>query len=136
MRKVGIFFKQYSCALILSLTIIIGELHKFWHGGNELHNWIWRAYRPMTTDWNIKYAADQLIIILYFVAWLLYVPNKVNKRIVGAFLCLAIMDTIMYFYNYKTDEFGKVYYWFAFFYFLMTYGKRFLNWIYTTLHPK
>lgn len=136
MRNVRIFFTQYATSLLLSLTLILGELHVYWHSDGSIHNWIWKTYRPMTTDWNIKYAAEEFIVIIYFVAWLLYIPNNVNKRLIGSFLCLAIMDAVLYFYNYKTEEFGNVYFWFAFFYLLMMYGKRFFNCIYTTLHPR
>lgn len=127
--------KRYLTTIILACTLFIGEFHTIWNNDSRVQNWIWRYDAPMSLAWNVKLAANQLIIILYFIAWILYVPNKVNRTTIVAFLLLSIVDTFLYFYNYKTEEFGKVYVWFAFFYALVYFGKRISKWLWEKLHP-
>jgi len=67
----------------------------------------------MTTAWNLKYAGLQVVVIMYFVAWLLYKPSKFNRIMVRAFFLLAILDTVLYFWDFKLHDYGSVYYWFA-----------------------
>lgn len=128
--------RKYISSILLSLTLFIGEIHTFWEKSfPKEQNWIIAKYVPMTVQWNIKYASMQLVVILYFLAFVLYVKNKVNRTTVLAFLILSILDTALYFYNFKTQSFGSVYLWFAFFWIWMYYGKDFYNWIWFKLHP-
>ena len=89
----------------------IGELHSYW-SNNKVENWIWKAYRPMAQSWNVYFASQELIIILYFVAWYFWKDNRINHTTVVSFIFLAILDMIMYFYNYKLGGFGLIYFWF------------------------
>lgn len=128
--------RKVATTLILALTLTVGELHTYWQGGTTKQNWIISEYRPMLIEWNVKFAAGQLQFIMYFLAWVLYRPNRLNKTTVWAFFWLAIFDTIMYFYNYKLHDFGKIYYWFAAFWALSYYGKKINNWLWNKLnHP-
>lgn len=67
---------------------------------------------------------DEVIIIMYFAAWLLYRPNKINRTTVIAFFWLAILDCFLYFYNYKLSGFGAVYFWFIGFWYLTFKAKK------------
>jgi hypothetical protein len=116
--------KPYLTTILLILTLPLGELHTFWSTDTEVHNWIWKVERPMTIGWNIKFAVAQVNLILYFLAWLLYVANRVNKTTVIAFLFLAILDTVFYFYDYKTGDYGKLYFWFIGFWLIVFYWTR------------
>lgn len=78
----------------------------------------------MPVSWNIKYACDEVVIILYFVAWLLYRTNRVNTTTVRVFLLLAIMDIILYFYDFKMHSFGSVYFWFIGLWIFMFYRNK------------
>lgn len=83
----------------------------------------------MPECWNVKFALSEVVIIMYFLAWWLYKENKVNRTTVIVFFWLAILDTILYFYNYKLGGFGLVYYWFVGFWILVYYWKRLTKWI-------
>lgn len=127
--------RKYLSGIILSLTIPLGELHTLFRNNHTVQNWIWHVYRPMTLDWNITQAVNELNSILYFLAWLLYVRNKANRAIIKGFFCLAIMDAIMYFCNYKTEDFGSVYFWYAGFCLFFYKGIDWFKWIYKHFHP-
>ncbi len=82
----------------------------------------------MPMNWNVNFAARELIIIMYFAAWLLYSSNKVNKATVMTFFVLSIVDALLYFYNYKLGGFGLVYYWFAGVWILIFNWKQIAKW--------
>lgn len=129
--------RPYATTLILALTIFIGELHKFWEYDSTVQNWIIAEYRPMLIKWNMKYLEVEVSVIAYFCAWLLYIPNKVNRTTIWAMFWLAVMDVVLYFYNYKTHGFGAVYYWFAAFWIISFYWNRATNWLWHHIHqPK
>lgn len=106
---------KYLTTYLLASTLFIGELHTFWESdpGLEKYNWIWTVQRPMSIQWNIKYLTDQVLPIIYFIAFFYYgkTHNKVNKTTVLSFLIFVSIDTFMYFYNYKTEGYWKMYLW-------------------------
>jgi hypothetical protein len=128
--------RAYLTTIILSLTLVVGELHKIWEHDTRIQNWIISEYYPMLIKWNMKYLEIQIVVIMYFLSWLVYTPNHVNKTTVQAFFCLAIMDTFLYFYNYKTHGFGVVYYWYLGFWLLSFYGPRLARWLWKHLDLK
>lgn len=104
---------RYATTWALMITIILGEVHTFWERSKLVYeNWVLFNYVPMSVQWNIKTAVDQLNFILYFVATFYYgrYPNRVNMTTVRTFICFMIIDTGMYFYNYKTVNYGYVYF--------------------------
>lgn len=102
--------RRYASTILLSLTLFIGEVHTFWERGPlRPQNWIWKVQREMPLQWNIKFAADQLCFIMLCAAFLLYSPNRVNRATAVTFFCFAIIDTLLYFYNYKTYGYGYIY---------------------------
>lgn len=121
--------RAYLTTFLLVLTLPIGELHMLWEGDTRAENWILTVDRTMLIKWNMKYVEAQVIVILYFAAWWLWKPNKVNWTTVIAFFWLAIIDTCMYFYDYKTGDFGKVYYWFVGIWFLVYKWHSITAWI-------
>ncbi len=128
--------RKYASSIILSLSLFLGEIHTFWEkSAVKVENWIIARHVPMTVQWNIKYAVQEFVIIFYFLAFALYVRNKVNRTTVLAFLMLAVLDTLVYFYNFKTYGFGGIYIWFVIFWIWMYYGKAAANWIYFKFHP-
>lgn len=115
--------KKYLSSLILVLTLPIGELHSYC--SNTMNqNWIIKAYRPMAVSWNMKFAMDEIVIVFYFLSWSAWKSNRINKTTVTSFLFLAIMDTLLYFYNFKLWGFGSVYYWFIGFWLLAYFWKN------------
>lgn len=98
----------------------MGEIHHY-VGSGQVSNWIYTHPMPMPLEWNIKLAMNQLSVITYFIAWLLWVPNKTNWATVRAFLLLAVLDTFLYFYNYKTNGYAPAYLWFIGFWLLSRY---------------
>lgn len=115
--------RKYLTTILLVLTLPIGEVHTFWAKDDTIQNWIWKWEMPMLVHWNLKFAEQQINIIIYFVAWLLWQPNRINKTTIWAFFWLAIFDTLMYFYNYKTGGFGKIYFWFVGFWLVAYYWQ-------------
>lgn len=105
--------RKYATTLILASTLLIGEVHTFWEKGSQRkENWIISRYEPMTVQWNIKFVGDQLNVVLYFVAFLMYAKNlnRVNKTTVIVFLATAIIDIGIYFWNFKTINYHYVYF--------------------------
>lgn len=104
---------RYATTWILLLTIVLGEVHTFWERQEpEVENWIIARYVPMTIQWNVKIAIDQLNYILYFVAAFYYgrYPNRFNKITIKTFIWFMAIDMGMHFYNYKTFNYGYVYF--------------------------
>lgn len=124
--------KKYATTYILTLSLLIGELHTYWEKGvQHVQNWIIARDVPMSIQWNVKLATDQLNYILYFIAAFYYgkTLNLVNKSTVLSFIALSVIDTCMYFYNYKTYGFGIVYIlyvclWIIIFYYLSWKKKK------------
>lgn len=126
--------RNYLTSLLLAITLPLGELHTYFSkyektvyvDGQYLtlkmedgkwveekkQNWILTEYRPFVFSWNVKYSVDELIVILYFLAWIFYKENRWNRSVIISFLALSIMDGLLYFYNYKLYGFGSVYFWF------------------------
>lgn len=105
--------KKYATTLILASTLAIGEIHTFWEKAPErLENWIITRYEPMTIQWNVKMALDELNVILYFIAAWLFgkFPNNVNRVTIIIFIALAIVDAGLYFWNFKTINYHYVYF--------------------------
>lgn len=129
--------RKYLTTILLAATFFISEIHTFWESTSlTTQNWILRGYAPMTLQWNIKYAAMQANFIIWFVAWLLYVPNRVNKTMVVTMLVWAIVDTIMYFYNFKNYQYGPVYLWLAAIFIASFFWDKWTGFIWKNLHPK
>lgn len=105
--------KKYSPTIILAITLLIGEIHTFWEKGVQRYeNWIIQKYEPMTVQWNVKMVGDEVSVILYFIAmWLCFkYPNHTNKVTVAIFIGLAVVDTGLYFLNFKTVNYHYVYF--------------------------
>lgn len=128
--------KRHITTYILATTLFLGEIHTFWEKQNppRVENWIWRKYTPMTVQWNVKQAVDELNCILYFVAMLLYRKNKVNATTVKTLIFFAILDALLYFYDYKTYSFGPVYFWVATVWILMYFWRPATNYIWRKIH--
>lgn len=115
--------RNHATTWVLALTLILGELHTvpiFSDDPMKTENWILRSYKPMTESWNMYYLESQLIKPLYFLAFLLWKRNKVNITTIKAFLFAGVIDTGMYFYNFKDPLFfGSFYVWMAAIWFLV-----------------
>lgn len=105
--------KKYLTTLLLATTLFIGEIHTYWEKAPERYeNWIIGRYEPMTIQWNVKFVCEEAIGIIYFIAMWFFAkyPNKVNRVTVILFICLAIVDAALYFWNFKTVNFHYVYF--------------------------
>jgi len=103
--------RKYLTSILLWFSLLLSELHTFWENASkEKVNWIIGKFRPMTIQWNIKMVTDQLWYILIFVAMLYYERNRINKTTVLTFICFSVIDTAMYFINYKTYQYSIVYF--------------------------
>jgi len=114
---------KYASAAILSISLIVGELHNFFAYDTHIQNWILKVYRPATIEWNVKYLTDEILPVMYIAAILLYRNNKGNRVVVRSFLFWAIIDIWLYFYNYKTAGYHQVYLWLAGCLILSYYGN-------------
>lgn len=78
----------------------------------------------MTLSWNMYYLESQVIKVIYIVAFLFWRPTKVNITTLWTFVFSGILDTILYFYNFKDPVFfGSFYVWTALIWFLVYYWK-------------
>lgn len=105
--------KKYATTWLLIASIVIAEAHSYlpYEYAMKKENWIYSVDRTMEIQWNVKYLADQVNAVLYFVAMFFYNRNKVNKTTVLTFIILCIIDLGMYLHNYKTLHYGSVYVW-------------------------
>lgn len=116
--------KKYITTYLLALTLPLGELHTCWEKSEPVEqNWIWKVSRPMSTQWNVKYAVDQILPIFYILAALFYTKNRVNKTTVLSFIFLISVDTLMYFYNFKTYGYGWTYFSVALFWVIVYFWR-------------
>lgn len=113
--------RRYATTILLMLTLPMGEAWHFWAKDTRVVDWFYAHSQPMPIQWYVKQVADQLSVITYFIAWILYIPNRTNKSTVMAFVLLAVFDTFLYFYNYKTNGYGPAYVWFIGFWLLSRY---------------
>lgn len=77
---------------------------------NVTENWIIFAHYPMSRDWNVKYATDQALWVIMGIALFAYRSNRVNRTSATVFLIWVIVDTVMYFCNYKQGPYGIIYF--------------------------
>jgi hypothetical protein len=114
--------RQYATTWVLALILLLsGAWSMFPDTGS--YNLIIHEYRPMSMAWNVRYISDQLIFILYPIAVLLWKNNRVNTVTAKCFILLAIIDTLFYFWNYKTTDYGIVYFWYVGLWLLIYYLK-------------
>ncbi len=120
--------RKYLTTIILALTLPLGELHTYWINDTRVQNWIYAINRPMLISWNVKFVVSELSVIAYFAAWILWKSNIVNRTTIVAFFWLAIVDMILYFYNYKTGQnYGIIYFGFAIFFWVTVYLYKWRN---------
>lgn len=104
--------RKYLTTILLILSIFIAESHSYLGRYSAVkQNWILALDRTMELSWNVKLLSDQINAVIYFFAMYFYIPNKVNKTTVTAFIILCFIDMAMYFHNYKTLNYGSVYVW-------------------------
>lgn len=103
--------KKYATTLILALTFPLGELHTFWEKSKPvMQNWIVFRYVPMTIQYNIWYAENELYPILLCTAFLCYKKNRTNDASVKTYICFLFLDMAAYFLNWKTFYYGFIYF--------------------------
>jgi hypothetical protein len=115
--------RKYLTTLFIALSFLVSEAHTFWHNTRDVQNWIICRYVPMELHWNIKYAGDQVVWILIAAALLTYIPNRVNKTSARIFLIWTIIDTLLYFINYKQGPYGLAYFGLAGLWLVLYYRK-------------
>ncbi len=116
--------KAYTTSILLWLALILGELHSYFPDGPETYNLILRKYVPMTANWNVWFIGVNVQWLLLIMAIRFYRHNKHNRVTIRVFTYFAIIDIFLYFYNWKTYEYGKVYIWMAAAWLLMYYWKQ------------
>lgn len=130
--------RKYVTTLILLLSLIVQEVHIFFPDDvNNQVNLIWMNYKPMTLAWNIRYIENEVLPLLYFMAFYLYVPNFQNRLSVRVFLYFYIVNLIMYFCDFKAlENYYKIYLWMAGFWILAYKWKRITAYLWETLERK
>jgi len=101
--------RKYGTTIVLAVIMLVAELHNLF--GDVTQNWILQRYVPMGVAWNVKQAGLQLIYILYPLAAILYRRNRINYVTCLSFIWWGVLDTIMYFWNYKANMYAPVYLW-------------------------
>lgn len=131
--------KRYLTTYLLAMAYVVAELHTFWHNDQTVQNWILRSFHPMKVNWNIYFASQQAMSILISFAMLTYgltiSRNRVNKVSVQTFIVWCIIDTLLYFYNFKEEKYAHTYFWLAAIWLFLFYGKRITAYIWGVLHP-
>lgn len=101
--------RNYATTLIIWASLIIGELHTLWENSKQTANWIISKRVEMPVQWNVKYATDEIWFVLMGFAIYLYLPNRINRATVKAYIAFCFLDMLMYFYNYKQQGYEAVY---------------------------
>lgn len=88
----------------------VGETHS-WFDRYDVPdiNWIIDRPTPMWLSWNIKYAEGQLQWILVALAGVLNKRSTFNTSAWWMFLFYCVLDTLFYFYNFRTHGYAVVY---------------------------
>lgn len=115
------------------LALIVGELHCYFPDGPETYNLVWRKYVPMTANWNAWFIGINVQWMLLIIAIGCWSKNKHNLITLRVFTYFGLIDFILYFYNWKTYEYGKVYIWMAAAWLLMYYKKKITGYLWLQL---
>lgn len=115
--------RSHLTTWIICLTLFLGEVHTFSCFSDDApENWILTAYKPMPQKWNVQYLFSQIKVPLYFLSFIVWRPTKINRTTIRAMLYAGIIDTIMYFYDFKNPMFfGSFYVWVISIWFLVYY---------------
>lgn len=120
-------------SVTLWLTAMIGELHSMFPDGPDTYNWIMRNNVPMTLNWNVWFVGINTQILLLFIAIRYWRKNKHNVLTVRVFTYFAFVDYFLYFYNWKTVDYGYIYLWMIGAYFLMFYWNNITTYLWLQL---
>jgi hypothetical protein len=103
---------RYLPTILLVTALAVGEVHAWFDRYDRPDvNWIYAREVPMWLSWNIKYAEGQLQWMLVALAGYFTGRrfNNVNRAAWLMFTTYTILDTILYFYNYKGSGYSVVY---------------------------
>ena len=98
-----------KASLFIWGSMIIGELHTLAEKSTWFGNWIINDNKPMSLQWNIKYAGEEIQGLFIAMAFFFYTDNKFNRTTAKSVVFYYIIDTLFYFYNYKLDGYGWTY---------------------------
>lgn len=102
--------RQHLTTILFSLSLLVGEIHTFWEGKTVvIQNWILNVYRPMAVQWNVKFVCMQATALLIAIGFYYYRSNRLNRTAVVSLVMYQIVDTLLYFYNYKLNGYGWIY---------------------------
>jgi len=131
--------KNMTTWLIL-VSLFIGELHSmsyFPDDEKRAENWIIKEYKPMTPKWNMQFLEAQILVPLYFFAFICWRPTKVNRTTIRAMAYMGVVDTFLYFYNFKNPLFfGSFYVWLFAMWILVYYWRSEKGFLIKHLLPK
>lgn len=77
----------------------------------------------MTLNWNVWFVGVNTQILVLMLAIRFWKRNKHNIITLRVFTYFGIIDYFLYFYNWKTYDYGEIYLWMIAAYFLMFYWK-------------
>lgn len=126
--------KKYLFAIFWISTILFAELHTFFARKTGQDNWIIARYHPMTLQWNIWFVVQELNYFLMVAGVWFWQRNRVNSTTLRVFTYFAAVDILLYFYNFKTYEYGKVYIWMAAAWLLIYFKKQITGFLWRTLN--
>jgi TctA family transporter len=101
--------REYATTLLVWLAMIIGEIHTLFENSKASVNWIITEKVVMPVQWNVKYAGEEVLMVLFILAFLMYRKNRVNDTTVKALVVFYIADFLFYFYNFKHADGGYGY---------------------------
>lgn len=77
----------------------------------------------MPVAWNVRYVTDQAMWLVVSLMVITYKKNRVNYTSAWALFIWCVIDTILYFYNYKTSGYFVTYFWLPAAWFVIYYWK-------------
>lgn len=102
--------RRYLSGLFIALIVFVAEIPAWIpHDPSIQENWILYDYVPMSFAWNIRFVVSQLQFIFAAAALLVFTPSRFNTAAAFMFFCYCVLDSIMYFYNYKREHYWIVY---------------------------
>lgn len=96
---------RYLPAILIYSSFVIAELHNFFT--DRIVNF----HHPMPMAWAVKFTTDQIVWLVIATAMVLMTKykNRENTLAAKVLLVWVVIDTVVFFYNYKTYLYGQTY---------------------------
>lgn len=106
--------RTYATSILLWASLIINEAHTLFspdYGLLKMYANVQVNFHGFTfpIQWFAWLISNSIWGVLIGSAVLLYKENKINRAAVRAYFTFCVIDTFMFFYNYKQHDYAAIY---------------------------